>query len=64
MNRGNTDAAAIGVIVALAVVGVAVIVSWVIDNWELIVLGISTAIVVALFGLAVYLMVKSGAIRR
>lgn len=62
MRRGNPDAGAIAMIVAL--VGVAVIAAWVMANWEAIVFWTSTAFVVALCGLAVYLVVKGGGVRR
>ena len=64
MNRGGPDAGAIAVITVLALVGVAMVVTWVMANWEAIVFWTSTALVVVLFGLAVYLVVKGGAVRR
>ncbi len=60
MNRGERDLA---LAVALGFVAVAIAVSWVIANWELIVLGISVTFVAVLFGLAIYLLYKGGVIR-
>ena len=64
MRRGSLDAQGIAVVFALALVGAAVVAAWVIANWEAIVFWTSTALVAALFVLAVYLMAKGGAIRR
>ena len=64
MSGEGADAGTIAVILVLALVGAAIVATWVIANWEAIVFWTSTAFVVALFGLAAYLVVKGGAIRR
>lgn len=64
MSRGSPDVGAIAVIMVLAFVGAAMVVTWVRANWDVIVLWISTVLVVALFLLAAYLVFRGGAIRR